>query len=212
MDLLLTGIVIVTLLATAFNSYQIMQLRNGSPASASLSSGKVLPAVADVIPHGVPAVYGAELGVSFDDVSPGNQRKADATIKKLARLDTSIKLTNEQMKRYISVGTQIACEYCCNAKTLVFDNGQPACSCAHSYAMRGLARYLISQHGKEFSNEQILEELGKWKTLFFPGQIQAKARMLAEKGIPLNYVNLASNKYRGLKSGAGSNSNMVGGC
>ena len=36
-----------------------------------------------IIPTGVPAVYGAELSISYDDVSPNNPRLADATISKL---------------------------------------------------------------------------------------------------------------------------------
>jgi len=77
--------------------------------------------------------------------------------------------------------------------------------------MRGLAKYLLEKHDKEYSDDQILEEMGKWKTLFFPGSISAKAVILKEKGVELNYINLASNKYRGIEQGA-TNGNMVGGC
>lgn len=90
--------------------------------------------------------------------------------------------------------------------------GDAACGCAHSYAMRGLAKYLIMNHGSEYSDDEILEELGKWKTLFFPSQMQQKADVLKEKGIEFNYINLASNKYRGIESGSGSSGGMVGGC
>ena len=79
--------------------------------------------------------------------------------------------------------------------------------------MRGLAKYLIKYHGTEFSDEQILEELGKWKVLFFPGVHQQKAAVLKSQGIELNYINLASNKYRGAEKGqASSGGAMVGGC
>ena len=36
----------------------------------------------DVIPKGIPAIYGKELGVSFDDVNVKNPGKADETIRK----------------------------------------------------------------------------------------------------------------------------------
>ncbi len=175
----------------------------------------------DVIPKGVPLIYGSELGVSYDDVSATNQQKSDATIKKLALQDVNIKLSGDQLQRYINITGQISCEYCCGAPSIIFttDTGQykagdAACGCAHSYAMRGVAKYLITKHGSEFTNDQILEELGKWKTLFFPGPISQKAAILQQNGIDLNYINLASNKYRDIEtsSSASSGTGMVGGC
>ena len=91
-----------------------------------------------------------------------------------------------------------------------FSNGQAACGCAHSYAMRGLAKYLLTKH-PEMTNDEILNELGKWKTLFFPDSINAKAQILKENNIELSYINLASNKYRGIEQGNAQGS-MVGGC
>ncbi|MEE8400825.1 MAG: hypothetical protein V3R86_01550, partial [Candidatus Hydrothermarchaeaceae archaeon] len=55
-------------------------------------------------------------------------------------------------------------------RTLVLPDGTRACGCAHSYAMRGLSKYLILNHPGEYSDEEILEELSRWKTLFFPKQ------------------------------------------
>lgn len=79
--------------------------------------------------------------------------------------------------------------------------------------MRGLTKYLITKHGAEYTDEQLLEEAGKWKGLFFPGQMALKAQVLQSKSLELNFVNLASNKYRGLEQGAGTASGgMVGGC
>ncbi|MEK6836786.1 MAG: hypothetical protein AABX94_03915, partial [Nanoarchaeota archaeon] len=63
---------------------------------------------------------------------------------------------------------------------------------------------------------EILDELGKWKVLFFPGIHEKKAEALKASGVDYtNYVNLASNIYRGAENqaSAGSgNSQMVGGC
>lgn len=67
------------------------------------------------------------------------------------------------------------------------------------------------KNGSEYTDEQILAELGKWKTLFFPTIIAQKAEVLKSKGIDYkDYINLASNKYRGIESGA--TGGMVGGC
>ncbi len=213
------GLLIVVLLITAFNAFQIVQLKEIKSVNVIQTAQIQSQAQAqsplltiDILPKAIPQIYGSELGVSFDDVSASNPQKADATIKKLGVLDQQITLTGEDLQRYIKIASQISCEYCCGAKSIIFENGQAACGCAHSYAMRGLAKYLIKNHASEYTDDQILEEMGKWKTLFFPGKLQAKAQVLKDKGIELNYINLASNKYRGIEAGAPSGGQMVGGC
>jgi len=117
------------------------------------------------------------------------------------------------MERYIRIGSSISCEYCCGAQSIIFSNGERACGCAHSYAMRGLAKYMLIEH-PDVSDAVILEELGKWKVLFFPGVHEQKAQALEAQGIDSkNYINLASNLYRGAEKGqTGSGGSMVGGC
>ena len=79
--------------------------------------------------------------------------------------------------------------------------------------MRGLAKYMLIEH-PDVSDAVILEELGKWKVLFFPGVHEQKAQALEAQGIDSkNYINLASNLYRGAEKGqTGSGGSMVGGC
>ena len=168
-----------------------------------------------VIPTGSPDIYGEKLGLSFDDVSPNDPYRADAVISKLAQIDRSLNLDGANLERYIDIlynlNDGISCEYCCGARSIIFENGQAACGCAHSYAMRGLTKYLITELGDKFTDLEILEEIGKWKTLFFPTQMQLKADILKENGVEFNYVNLASNKYRGIEQGKTAGG-MVGGC
>lgn len=182
----------------------------GSAGGGSTSIASV--AASEIIPTGTPKVYGSELKVSYDDVSTTNAKKADATISVLGNLDNSITLTGSDLQRYIKIASQISCEYCCGADSIIFKDGKAACGCAHSYAMRGLAKYLIKNHASEFTDDEILSELGKWKVLFFPGIHQTKAAVLKEQGIELNYINLASNKYRGIETGKQASGGMVGGC
>jgi len=193
--------------------YNTARISNITGISGNVISGGVLPSVStsEVIPKGVPEVYGKELDIRYDDISASNPKTTQSTIGILANLDNSITLTGDDLQRYIKIGSMIACEYCCGATTLVFSNGQPACGCAHSYAMRGLEKYLIKNHRSEYTDDQILEELGKWKVLFFPDVHIQKAAVLKSQGIELNYINLASNKYRGIEQGA-SSGQMVGGC
>lgn len=178
----------------------------------AIATGIATVSASEILPEGSPAVYGSELGVSFDDVSASNPGLADATMKKLAKYE-DMQLDSKQMERYVKIGSSIACEYCCGAQSLVFSNGERACGCAHSYAMRGLAKYLLTKH-PDMTDEQILNELGKWKVLFFPGIHEQKAQVLKSKGVDTtNYVNLASNLYRGAEKGQTTNGGqMVGGC
>lgn len=187
----------------------------GSGQSAPAGSSANLQALADrIIPKGIPAIYGKELGVSYDDPV--------AAMTVLSPLDDGTQLSAEQNARYTKIVLQISCEYCCGAESIIFANGQAACGCQHSYVMRGLAKYLITKHGTEYSDEQVLEELGKWKTLFFPKQILTKAMQFEAAGKAINTIDLTSNKYRGFTASAAGQSgsaqgvanlpNMVGGC
>ncbi|MBS3136327.1 hypothetical protein J4401_05180 [Candidatus Woesearchaeota archaeon] len=209
-----------------FNAYQIQSVKGmrgsilfsaaqygNAQAGGTLASPE---SVSGILPAGIPEIYGKELGISFDDVSADNPRLADATISKLGKMDIDIILNEEQKKRFINIlykmENGISCEYCCGARAVIFENGEPACGCAHSYAMRGLTKYLLTKHADEYTDGQMLEEAGKWKVLFFPGVHEQKAAILKEKGVELNYINLASNKYRGIEQGTSSGGQMVGGC
>ncbi len=171
----LTYVVLALLVAAvAFNQYQISSI-SGLAVSESSVKTQAQTQTVDLnsfLPAGIPNIYGQELGVSFDD--PVN------SLNKLAPMDADLyegdglkytDLTGEQLKRYVKIGSSIACEFCCGAKTLVLADGRPACGCSHSAAMRFIAKYLLKNHGDEFSDEQILEELTKWKTMFFPKQM-----------------------------------------
>jgi len=205
---LAVALLLVALIVMGFNEFQISRLKTADkPTGKAVAESKPVPAKntnanfgLEVIPKGIPKIYGKELGVSYDDVSSLNQQKADSTISRLGTLDQQISLTGKELERYIAIAGQISCEYCCGAESIISSDGKAACGCNHSFAMRGIAKYLIKNHPNEYTNDQILEELGKWKTLFFPEQIAKKAQILKAKGIELNYINLASNKYRNIGS------------
>ena len=236
-------LVIITLILMVFNQIQLFNI--SSRFGKEVPTGIKLVA-ASVLPAGVPDIYGKELGISYDDVNPNDPQRADQTISILKEYDEKLTLTGKNLDRYVGIASQISCEYCCGAPSIIVrredvtrleqqiqaainagkitedqadqykkNAGDMACGCAHSYAMRGLAKYLITEHESEFSDEQILDELGKWKTLFFPAQMNEKARIMKEKNMPFTYSNLGSNKYRGIEKGSTSGSSagsMVGGC
>jgi len=197
------GIIAILLFVIAFNI--------GKVSSGQSVGGIGTVSASEIIPKGVPAVYGTALGVSYDDVTASNTQLADQTIRKLAQYE-DMDLNSEEMGRYIKIAGSISCEYCCGANSIIFANGERACGCAHSYAMRGLAKYLLTNN-PEMSDAEILSELGKWKVLFFPDIHESKAIALEENGIDSkDYVTLASNLYRGIEQGKTSGGSMVGGC
>ena len=193
----------------------LILIYNYSGKQTGNTTGIGTVSASEIIPQGVPAIYGEELGIRYDDVSATDPKKADETINLLGNIDRVETLEGAELERYIDILYKqyngIACEYCCGARSVIFSNGEPACGCAHSYAMRGLAKYLIKYHGNEITDEEILTEVGKWKTLFFPGILEGKAQAMKSSGIQVDYINLTTNQYRGIEQGKASGS-MVGGC
>jgi len=139
------------------------------------------------IPSGVPEVYGKELDISFDKVQDAinKTRVFGPTYGKEEKKILLTDMNEEELKRYKKITSSVACEYCCGVKTLTKEDGTAACGCAHSVMMRGLAAYLIKNHPNEFSDEQILEELKKWKRTYFPKQtLSAELDRLSKAGEP----------------------------
>ena len=205
--------IVVVLAGILLYTYSGNKTEQTGSAIGSNSAGAV--SAYSVVPVGVPVIYGEELGITYDDVSPNDLRKTEETITLLGNIDRVEELEGVELDRYIDIlynqYNGIACEYCCGARSVIFSNGQAACGCAHSYAMRGLAKYLIKYHGTEFSDDEIITEVGKWKTLFFPGILEGKAQVMKSYGVEVSYINLTTNAYRGIEQGQASGS-MVGGC
>lgn len=171
---------VVVALALILNQWQLSALQhhiqqahakpmaNEEPVAAA-PSGDIQQLMSQLIARGIPPVYGAELGVNFDD--------AAAAIPILSPLEQDArpeKLSGEVLERYIDIGSRISCEFCCTARTLVFRDGRKACACAHSEAMRGIMAHLLTQY-PDMSNQQVYNEVAKWKSAFFPGPTVQKA-------------------------------------
>lgn len=177
-------------------------------------------AVKLAISSGVPLVYGEELGVSFDQVVP-----AMNVIKQFdpAYGSQKIVLAGQDLQRFIGVGLKISCEYCCSAKAIIREDGQAACGCAHSQAMRGLLAYLIKNHNSQYTDDEMLRELARWKGMFYPKQTIQKITSQLQGA---NFTPDVASLVLGMKLpdyGQGSKSapvpsdiknlpNMVGGC
>lgn len=84
-------------------------------------------------------------------------------------------LTPEQKQRFITIGTKdrTGCGPCCaigNGPALDA-NGNARCGCGHIQALIGLMKLLVKDYGNKYTDDQIFQEIVKWKKLFFPGQV-----------------------------------------
>lgn len=206
-DYLLFGFFILATAAfTGLTAFNFLQTDVGAVEAEQNSENFSMPA-------GSPAIYGEELEVKYQDVSKDSENLTNETIQKMASHE-NINLSQEQEERYTEIlykmENGISCEYCCEAESIITENGETACSCSHAVAMRGLTKYLIEDHGEEMKDEEILREVSKWKTRYFPRQTRNKADILQEKpDTEVSYINLASNNYRGIASEDGG---WVGKC
>lgn len=170
--------------------------------------------------QGAPEKYGQELNVSFDDVqnSMNIMKQFDPGYG-----NNKLSLSAEEKKRYTDIDLKISCEFCCGAKAIVLENGEAACGCAHSQAMRGLTAYLIKNHGAEYTDDQILRELARWKGRYFPKQMVQKTMDQIQSGkytpdIAALLLDVKLPKYGASDSKAPAPSDiqnapaMVGGC
>ena len=165
---LFLGLLAAAVLLIVFNQYQLVKLgkaTTGSAIALSSPASNTSTDIASLIPQGTPS-YGQALGVSFDDPT--------SSLDRLAQLD-SIELSGPELQRYIKIGTMpgSGCEFCCGANVLTDSRGRPLCGCKHAYALRGLTKWLVANSA--LSDEEIFGELQRWKTLFFPRQMVARA-------------------------------------
>lgn len=162
--------VIATLLIV-FNYLLVSTVHGQKMKQMKLSGDLAQDAVALVISEGVPEIYGMEMGVDFSQVQDSIYRMQ---VYDPGYGSQKIILTGDKLQRYIDVTTRISCEFCCGAAAIGFGDGTPACGCAHSQAMRGLVAYLIEYHGEQYTNDEVLRELSRWKGLYFPKQMIKK--------------------------------------
>ena len=214
-------LVAVAAVVLIINQWQIMAISDltggsggpskGTKLNVKLSGDVVQDAIKAVIPTGTP-IYGAELGVSFDDPI--------TSIDILAKLDRQVpttSLTEEEKARYISINSRISCEFCCGAAAVIFQDGRDACGCAHSASFRGLSKYLIKNHPTEWTDDEILLEATKWKALYYPKNMVEKAVAALNNDLELtpavlNDRDLLKKISAGDKTGIGELPTMVGGC
>jgi hypothetical protein len=148
----------------------------------------------EMFPTGTPD-YGEELGVTYDDPVTSL-----AVMAKMYRgLKAEVEKNNpEGFQRFMNLALKpvgISCEYCCGLKTIgIRQNGDSSCGCQHNPALLTVALYLSAY--TDYSDGEILREVMKWKTLFFPK----------------NMIELGTSLAGGDTSALENLPGMVGGC
>lgn len=169
-------LLVVLLIVTIYNTIQIQNLGSLEievPITGEAIQGRI-PSEINQIAEEVLVKEGevTEYGLTFSTNG----------LNTLVDYANSISLTGDDQQRYISIGTQpnTACEYCCGIgnRGALRNDGRIACGCAHNIAFAGLIKYLI-QEG--YTDEQILDEILRWKSYFFPRDYLAE--VLKERGI-----------------------------
>ena len=216
-------LLVAAIVVIGFNQFSISTIETGQSVSQALpiqntktsfsysdSGNSVQSAINAVFYTGQPEW--SDGSVSYDDI--------EGSLTILANIDRAIStdsLSPELKQRYIDIASQISCEYCCTAPSVIFPDGRAACGCSHSFALRGIAKYLLTQYGDSYTNEEILFEMTAWKNLFFPKDTVLKAAALIENGMEitpdaLNDPQLLQKIESGDTSSIGQLQGMVGGC
>ena len=172
-----SGIVIGPQLNHDGRTTKLVEWSTISETPAPKSTGNpTQDAIAAVVPTGTPFYVtqgeGAEKikGASFDD--PLTSQKVWASLLGSRRFGTAnaIQLTPEEEQRWQKLTSVFTCDFCCGGPNSVTTISR--CGCAHSYAWQGMAKFFVKYH-PNYSDEQILGEMTKWKALWYPqGMIQ----------------------------------------
>jgi len=123
-------------------------------------------AIAIMFPTGTPD-YGQELGVSYDD--PIGSLSILSVMYRGLKSEVQQK-NPEAWSRFMNLASQpvgISCEFCCGVGAVgINKQGDSACGCQHNPALLSVALYLTTY--TDYTDGEILREVMKWKTLFFP--------------------------------------------
>ncbi|MDO8660280.1 MAG: hypothetical protein Q7K43_00175 [Candidatus Woesearchaeota archaeon] len=135
-------------------------------------------AIKVMIPSG-PAVWASELGISYDDPVTALNFLAQ---KLYPAMKSDLQQNAPELwKRYLDLATKpvgISCEYCCGVGPVsVTPRGELTCGCAHNPAVHAVTMYLMKN--TKMSDAEILQEVMKWKSLWFPKDMVGLALKLS---------------------------------
>ncbi len=163
----LAGVDVASIQSTAQGIDAVFALQGKTPAEVQQA----------MLPHGTPD-YAAAMGVSFDDPEGSLVKLANA----YPALKEEVKTEDPQgYARWLRLASQpkgISCEFCCGIGAYeITPTGQDMCGCQHAPALQSVALWLI--HNTNYSDAQVLQEVYRWKTLFFPQEMISLGTQIA---------------------------------
>ncbi len=163
-----------------------------------------------MLPTGTPE-YGPALGISYDDPVAALDILENKVYPMMAN---SLQSDSAAWERYVSLATKpvgISCDFCCGVGTVAVNSkGQLICGCSHNIALQGLTMWLIKN--TNYSNAQVLQEVIRWKSLWFPKDMVGMAYQVATQGVPSTASGSPSAEAQGSAAGLDQLSGQVGGC
>ena len=178
-------------------SVDINEIRSTAQGIATLFPVEKLStaegAMQAMFPTGTPE-YGDAMGVTFDDPIGALTKLSNA----YPALDQQARGNPEVWKRYINLASEpggVSCEFCCGVGAAgISKDGRSLCGCQHAPALLSVTLWLLMN--TDYNDAQILQEVYRWKTLFFPR----------------NMIELAGKVAGGDSSVLNDLPGMVGGC
>jgi hypothetical protein len=142
-----------------------MALKSLFPELSSIQTEE--DAISAMLPTGTPDYSEALGGITFDDPVTSMEYLA----KWYYTINNEVKTQNPEVwQRYLNLAakpTGISCEYCCGIGPQGIDSqGNSRCGCAHNPALLALTQGLMLN--TDLSDAEVLREVMKWKTMFFP--------------------------------------------
>ena len=159
-------------------------------SSTAMSVAAVFPELKDIkneqdaisimIPSGAPEYSEALGGISFDDPVTSMEYLA----KWYPTINSEIKNNDPEIwQRYLKLAAAprgISCEFCCGVGPQgISAEGTAKCGCQHLPALLGLTLGLMKN--TDYSDVEILKEVMRWKTIFFPKNMVSLAMEVAGK-------------------------------
>ena len=137
-------------------------------------------AVDMLFPTGTPEYAGVfENKISFDDpVSSLDYLYGEAYPKLAAHISQN---SPETWQRFVELGNMpvgLSCEFCCGVGPIgITPDGRSRCGCQHNPALLAIALGLMEF--TDYSDAEVMYEVIRWKTLFFPKDMVGLAMTVA---------------------------------
>ncbi len=169
--------------STDLSKVDVYEISSTAMAIASLfpeldSINNDQDAISVMIPTGTPD-YSEDLGgISFDDPVTSMEYLA----KWYNTINSEVKDNDpETWQRYLKLAAAprgISCEFCCGVGPQgITADGKSKCGCKHNPALLALTLGLMKN--TDYSDAQVLREVMKWKTIFFPQKMVGLAMEVA---------------------------------